>query len=112
MPIRVKTRRPPEGDRPPSPHWALPDETITPLPEIGGDDTFREVVKKLSTYVNPLFIGFNLRLIKVHRYIANVVYLPSTFEQLRTTSAGDLLRTLVDHLTHSVNNPATVNALL
>lgn len=54
---------------------------------------------------------FYLKLIAI-RYIADAVYTPSTFEQLRTTSAGDLLRKLVDHLTYSVNNPATVNALL
>lgn len=46
------------------------------------------------------------------RYIADVVHSPSTFEQLRTTSAGDALRTLTDHLSHNVTNPAIVNALL
>ncbi|RYP21656.1 hypothetical protein DL765_002117 [Monosporascus sp. GIB2] len=92
MPLRVRSL-PMAVERPPSPHWAGPDAN-TPLPDIGDTDSFREVVKKIS------------------RYIAEVVYSPSTFEQLRTTSAGDPLRTLVDHLTHSVTNPATVNALL
>lgn len=62
MPIRVKSRRHPEGDRAPSPHWGRPDENKTSLPEIGPNDTFREVVKKLSTYVGPVIreipIGF------------------------------------------------------
>lgn len=38
--------------------------------------------------------------------------MPATFEQLRTTSAGDDLRTLVDYLSTEVTNPAIVNALL
>jgi hypothetical protein len=38
--------------------------------------------------------------------------MPATFEQLRTTSAGDDLRTLVDYLSAEVTNPAIVNALL
>ncbi|ORY58146.1 uncharacterized protein BCR38DRAFT_448220 [Pseudomassariella vexata] len=92
MPIRVKSRRPvSQGDRGVSPHWVHYDSE---LPDISHDDTFREVVKKLSIY------------------IADVVYLPSTFEQLRTTVAGDCLRTLVDHISAKVTNPAIVNALL
>jgi len=46
------------------------------------------------------------------RYIAETVELPSTFEQLRTTSAGDGLRALVDHLGRTCTHPAIVNALL
>lgn len=46
------------------------------------------------------------------RYIADTVRLPSTFEQLRTTAAGDGLRTLVEHLGHTCTHPAIVNALL
>jgi len=39
--------------------------------------------------------------------------MPSTFEQLRTTSAGDNLKTLVDHLADNCrSNPTIVNALL
>lgn len=41
-----------------------------------------------------------------------MVDLPSSFEQLRTTSAGDPLRILVDHLCRTCTNPATVNAIL
>ncbi|KAK6087579.1 ion transporter [Seiridium cupressi] len=92
MPIRVKSRPISQGDRAPSPHWAQHDSGE--LPDIGYDDTFREVVKKLSVH------------------IADVIYLPSTFEQLRTTAAGDSLRHLVDHLAARVTNPTIVNALL
>jgi hypothetical protein len=48
MPIRVKSRPISQGDRLPSPSWA-PYESGE-LPEIGYDDAFRDVVKKLSTY--------------------------------------------------------------
>ncbi|KAI1767255.1 hypothetical protein GGR53DRAFT_482761 [Hypoxylon sp. FL1150] len=91
MPIRVKSRPLRSPDRALSP--VSPRREI-PLPVIEHDDIFRDVVKKLS------------------QYIAEVVYMPSTFEQLRTTSAGDDLRTLVDHLNAQVTNPAIVNALL
>lgn len=46
------------------------------------------------------------------RYIAENIRMPSTFEQLRTTAAGDCLRHLVDHLVLSCDHPAIVNALL
>src|SRR5690349_17108978 len=46
------------------------------------------------------------------RYIAQTVELPCTFEQLRTTTAGDGLRTLVEHLVRTCTHPAIVNALL
>jgi hypothetical protein len=49
---------------------------------------------------------------EVSRYITDVIMLPSTFEQLRTTSAGDGLRRLVEHLSRECTNPAIVNALL
>ncbi|KAI1804965.1 hypothetical protein F4811DRAFT_570602 [Daldinia bambusicola] len=91
MPIRVKSRHLPTPDRPLSPVSA---PTEVPLPAIAHEDAFRDVVKKLSIYVT------------------GVVFLPSTFEQLRTTSAGDDLHTLVDHLSTRVTNPAIVNALL
>ncbi|KAI8962334.1 hypothetical protein F5Y11DRAFT_365990 [Daldinia sp. FL1419] len=91
MPIRVKSRHLPTPDRALSP---ISTPTEVPLPDIDHDDAFRDVVKKLSIYVT------------------GVVYLPSTFEQLRTTSAGDDLHTLVDHLSSRVTNPAIVNALL
>ncbi|KAH8808846.1 hypothetical protein F5884DRAFT_858365 [Xylogone sp. PMI_703] len=38
--------------------------------------------------------------------------MPATFEQLRTTSAGNKLRILVDHLVAKVTNPIIINALL
>ena len=45
-------------------------------------------------------------------FFRDVIELPSTFEQLRTTAAGNCLRVLVDHLSESCSNPAIVNALL
>lgn len=91
MPIRVKLKKPPpvrEG----SPFSARFDY-IEP-PYIGPDDSFRLVVKKLG------------------QYITEAIELPSSFEQLRTTSAGTSLRLLVDHLADTCVNPAIVNALL
>ncbi|KAK8059393.1 calcium channel YVC1 [Apiospora saccharicola] len=93
MPIRVKVRPMSQGDRAPSPHWDN-GQYDSDLPDIAYEDQFRDVVKKLSLY------------------IADVIYVPSTFEQLRTTSNGDCLRTLVDHLSTNVTNPSIVNALL
>ncbi|KAK1749846.1 calcium channel YVC1 [Echria macrotheca] len=96
MPLRVKSRPLSQADpglRTPSPQGR--QVRFGPeLPDITVDDTFREVVKKLSTY------------------IAETVQLPSTFEQLRTTGAGDGLRALVDHLSRTCTHPAIVNALL
>ncbi|KAL2022909.1 hypothetical protein VTK56DRAFT_4440 [Thermocarpiscus australiensis] len=95
MPIRVRTR-PQQTDtamRTPSPtgrHARFGAE----LPDISEGDRFRAVVKKLSVY------------------IADVIVLPSTFEQLRTTGAGDGLLVLVDHLGRTCTHPAIVNALL
>ncbi|KAJ4289456.1 hypothetical protein N0V88_006937 [Collariella sp. IMI 366227] len=99
MPIRVKSRSPQmEGaTRTPSPTGIGRQARFggeLQLPDISDNDTFRELVKKLSIY------------------IANVVLLPSTFEQLRTTGAGDGLRHLVDHLARNCTHPAIVNALL
>ncbi|OTA69129.1 ion transporter [Hypoxylon sp. EC38] len=91
MPIRVKSRALPTPDRALSPISSHPE---VQLPDIEHEDAFRDVIKKLSAY------------------IAEVVYMPSTFEQLRTTSAGDDLRTLVEYLSSRVTNPAIVNALL
>ncbi|KAI0380124.1 hypothetical protein F5Y04DRAFT_258351 [Hypomontagnella monticulosa] len=91
MPIRVKSRPLATPDRALSP---ISNRAEVPLPDITHDDLFRDVVRKLS------------------QYITEVVYMPSTFEQLRTTSAGDELRTLTEHLSARVTNPAIVNALL
>ncbi|KAG7104967.1 Calcium channel YVC1 like protein [Verticillium longisporum] len=91
MPMRVKSR-PLSAAREPSPMSVNWDANL--LPDIGVDDGFREVIKKLSVY------------------FAEVIQLPSTFEQLRTTTAGDSLRLLVDHLNVTCTNPAIVNALL
>ncbi|KAK4150598.1 hypothetical protein C8A00DRAFT_46056 [Chaetomidium leptoderma] len=95
MPIRVKSR-PAPGDaamRTPSP-MGRQAFSRAELPDIKDDDSFRELVKKLSVY------------------IADVILLPVTFEQLRTTGAGDGLRVLVEHLGRNCTHPAIVNALL
>ncbi|KAH6995597.1 hypothetical protein BKA56DRAFT_569670 [Ilyonectria sp. MPI-CAGE-AT-0026] len=90
MPIRVKSKQLPAA-REGSP---VPDRYDFDLPEIASDDPFRLVVKKLSLY------------------FVDVIELPSTFEQLRTTAAGKCLRVLVDHLAETCTNPGIVNALL
>ncbi|ROT42890.1 hypothetical protein SODALDRAFT_342137 [Sodiomyces alkalinus F11] len=91
MPVRVRSRAAAPA-RDPSPMTLNPD--AYDLPMIASEDSFREVVKKISIY------------------LTDVIQLPSTFEQLRTTSAGDSLRVLVDHLNSTCTNPAIVNALL
>ncbi|KAL0930539.1 ion transporter [Colletotrichum truncatum] len=91
MPIRVKKKNlPQERDLSPV---SMRVDTFE-LPDIETDDSFRDVVKKISVY------------------ITDVIVLPSTFEQLRTTAAGECLRILVDHLNATCTNPAIVNALL
>ncbi|KAI1468861.1 uncharacterized protein F4812DRAFT_458387 [Daldinia caldariorum] len=91
MPIRIKSRNLPNPNRSLSP---VSPPTEAPLPDITQEDAFRDVVKKLSIYVNT------------------VVHSSNTIEQLRTTSAGDELNTLVDYISTRVTNPAIVNALL
>ncbi|KAK5657809.1 hypothetical protein OQA88_2882 [Cercophora sp. LCS_1] len=96
MPLRVKSRPLSQADpslRTPSP-FGRQVRFGPELPDITSEDTFRQLIKKLSIY------------------IAETVQLPSTFEQLRTTAAGEGLRTLVDHLSRTCTHPATVNALL
>lgn len=104
MPLRVKSRplhlaEAGSGLRSPSPSFAgggglRSGPLLDYMPDIGLHDSFRDVIKKLSLY------------------ITDAVVLPCTFEQLRTTSAGDRLRTLVTHLSITCDNPAIVNALL
>ncbi|KAK8932246.1 hypothetical protein H634G_04725 [Metarhizium anisopliae BRIP 53293] len=89
MPIRLRMRPQPVRDL--SPMSARYDFD---MPDIAEDDSFRDVVKKLSLY------------------FTDVIELPSTFEQLRTTEAGNCVRVLVDHLGQNCTNPAIVNALL
>ncbi|KAJ2988520.1 hypothetical protein NUW58_g3931 [Xylaria curta] len=91
-PLRVRSVAVP-GDRLASPHFAS-EYSDAELPNIARDDSFRDVVKKISCY------------------IAEVIDAPVTFEQLRTTSAGDALHSLVEYLSLEVTNPAIVNALL
>ncbi|GJN76664.1 hypothetical protein PLIIFM63780_000150 [Purpureocillium lilacinum] len=89
MPIRVRSKAQPVRDM--SPVSARMDFD---MPDIAEDDSFRNVVRKLSTY------------------FYDAIELPSTFEQLRTTAAGNCIRVLVDHLNDTCTNPAIVNALL
>ncbi|KJZ79162.1 hypothetical protein HIM_01313 [Hirsutella minnesotensis 3608] len=89
MPIRVRAR--PLATRDMSPVSVRFDFE---LPEIEDGDSFREVATKLSVY------------------FSDAIELPSTFEQLRTTPAGNCVRVLVDHLKATCTNPATVHALL
>ncbi|GKU04005.1 calcium channel yvc1 [Fusarium langsethiae] len=92
MPIKVKSKKLP-APREGSP-ISIRHDYENDLPDIRTNDSFREVVKKLSLY-----------------FVA-VIELPSTFEQLRTTAAGTSLRILVDHLTTTCTNRGIVNALL
>ncbi|TVY93623.1 Calcium channel [Lachnellula willkommii] len=78
------------GPRSPMGEEQLPSS----LPRIKSDDSFVEVVKSLSVY------------------FVDEITMPSTFEALRTTSAGNKLRTLIDHLVASVHNPVLINSLL
>jgi hypothetical protein len=96
MPVRVKSKAPPppRSFSPASgntPHYIV---SSAELPQIGFDDAFKDIVTSLSVYFNE------------------VIELPSSFEQLRNSSAGDFLRVLVDHLGKTCTNPAIVNALL
>ncbi|TVY55879.1 Calcium channel, partial [Lachnellula suecica] len=70
------------------------DQLASNLPRIGSNDSFVKVVKSLSVY------------------FVDEITMPSSFEQLRTTNAGNKVRILVDHLVVSVHNPVLINALL
>ncbi|CAN8102347.1 unnamed protein product [Discula destructiva] len=97
MPLRVKSRAVPGANDPPrtpSPAGHHHVSFAQGLPEIEDGDSFRDLIKKLSIYFNE------------------IVVLPVTFEQLRTTSAGEGLQLLVEHLSDACRNPAIVNALL
>ncbi|KAI0859503.1 ion transporter [Xylaria cubensis] len=91
-PLRVKSVPVPR-ERLASPHDAAEHANVE-LPNIAHDDSFRDVIKKISSY------------------ITEIIYAPASFEQLRTTSAGDELHSLVEYLSLEVTNPAIVNALL
>ncbi|KAL5601096.1 hypothetical protein BROUX41_005920 [Berkeleyomyces rouxiae] len=90
MPIKVKMRRPRQASPEPPPVPSSPGE----LPNIDDDDTFHVVIRKLS------------------RYFIESIHVPSSFEQLRTTVAGDCVQSLVEHLTVTCHNRCIVNALL
>ncbi|KAI1176807.1 ion transporter [Nemania sp. FL0916] len=90
--LRVRSMARP-SERLGSPHHAS-DQNDVELPYITHEDSFRDLVKKISCY------------------ISEVIFVPVSFEQLRTTSAGDPLHSLVEYLSVEVTNPAIVNALL
>ncbi|KOS23286.1 Calcium channel YVC1 [Escovopsis weberi] len=90
MPIKARFR--PQRERSVSP---VPSHfEYVEIPNIEADDSFQQVVKSLS------------------RYIDDAIETPSSFEQLRTTAAGSCLRMLIDHLDENCSNPAIVSALL
>ena len=62
--------------------------------------------------VNTLKSDFTICFLIRNSYFVDEISMPSTFEQLRTTSAGYKIRTLVDYLALNVTNPALINALL
>ncbi|TAQ91658.1 hypothetical protein B7494_g111 [Chlorociboria aeruginascens] len=73
---------------------SLDPQQLAKMPKIGPDDAFVKVVKSLSVF------------------FVNEITMPSTFEQLRTTSAGNSIRVLVEYLVINITNPALINALL
>ncbi|KAM3069383.1 hypothetical protein ACMFMG_005488 [Clarireedia jacksonii] len=72
----------------------LDNQKTMKLPIITHNDSFVKVVKALSIF------------------FVDEIVLPSTIEQLRTTSAGNSIRILVEHLVDNVTNPAIINAIL
>lgn len=117
MPIRVKSRKQPGADDPPrSPSPMGQRFDACKLPDIQDDDSFREMIKKLSVYVRNCWFIYEMFCPNTNNspgsYFNAVVVLPVTFEQLRTTSAGQGLRNLVEHLSMECSHPAIVNALL
>lgn len=64
------------------------------IPDIESDDSFRDVVTKLS------------------HYVVKAVETAYSYEQLRTTIAGQSLRPLVLKLSEDCHYPAVVAALL
>lgn len=96
MPVRVKNKPPQRREFSPASGGGAGAGVFYEweLPAIGPEDGFKDVVEKLSIY------------------FGDVIELPSSFEQLRSTSAGDCLRVLVDHLGRTCSNPVIVSALL
>ncbi|KAH8651620.1 hypothetical protein BGZ60DRAFT_520195 [Tricladium varicosporioides] len=70
------------------------EQRATELPNIGLEDHFVEIVRSLSIF------------------FVDEITLPSTFEQFRTTAAGNKLRHLVDHLVITCKNQIIISALL
>ncbi|CAG8954653.1 hypothetical protein HYFRA_00004574 [Hymenoscyphus fraxineus] len=70
------------------------DQWFEDLPKIGPDDHFIDVVRELSIF------------------FVDEITLPYTFEQFRTTGAGNKLRNLVDYLVINTKNKVIISALL
>jgi hypothetical protein len=84
------------------PDSPIGEQRIAKLPSIAADDSFVKIVKALSVYADSNY----------NSYFVDEITMPSTFEQLRTTSAGNKIRILVDYLVSNVTNPALINAML
>lgn len=118
MPIRVKSRPGPgAGDAPRSPSPAGQHHVtfFEDFPDVTDHDSFRELIRKLSLCVHFTWKSSreaHLLTTFPHRHFNEIILLPVTFEQLRTTSAGAGVQNLVEHLSDTCRNPAIVNALL
>ena len=79
---------PSEGPRTGQSAWA------PSLPAVGDDQSFVDVVSSLTGYIN------------------GIIDASHTFEQLKTTSAGHVLRPLISSLSDRCHRPTIVAALL
>ncbi|KAL9128287.1 MAG: hypothetical protein Q9217_003018 [Psora testacea] len=61
---------------------------------------------------DPVGPGDGPPTLRAFRYISDIVEAPYTFEQLRTATAGHILRPLVRHLSDTCHHPHIVSALL
>lgn len=95
---------PSEGPRTGQSAWA------PSLPAIGDDQSFVDVVSSLTGYVRPRVVL--LPLLIVFRYFNEVIDVSHTFEQLKTTSTGHVLRPLISSLSDRCHRPTIVAALL
>lgn len=62
MPIRVKSRRPPGADEPPRSPSPMGQRFYSHgLPDIRDDESFRDMIKKLSMYVRSRTVTGSVR---------------------------------------------------
>jgi hypothetical protein len=98
--------RRPEGDTSSKSLGATPD-----IPQIQDDDSFAELVRKLSLCVRTqlfLWIMLNDNI----SFFVEAVQTPHSFEELRTNPHGRNLKPLIRHLADNVSNRAIVAAVL